>query len=158
VLNPADPENRHRALLADSEAFAIVTDAANKTQAVKVSPPGSDVVVFDPTEIQGPTDNPGVEMPAGSTAFLIYTSGSTGEPKAVMRTHRQVLHNALRQNAIMQVSAESRLTLFASLSGAQGLSTVWFALLFGAALFPFPVIQRGFNGLAEFLEQNRITI
>lgn len=158
VINPADPETRHQALLADSQASAIVTDAANKAHAAKISLPGSDVVVFDPTEIQGPTHNPGVQMPSGSTAFLVYTSGSTGEPKAVMRTHRQVLHNALRQNAMMQVSQESRLTLFASLSGAQGLTTTWSALLFGAALFPFPVIQRGFNGLAEFLEQNRITI
>jgi amino acid adenylation domain-containing protein len=157
VLNPMDPGSRHRELLYDAQAHTIVTDAEHEARAAAAALPGSDIVAFDPIAMTGRADSPRNEFDSGDTAFLIYTSGSTGGPKAVMRTHRQVLHNALRQNGVMQISPESRLTLFASLSGAQGLSTVWFALLFGAALYPFPVIQRGFNGLAEFLQRNRIT-
>ena len=158
VLNPADPETRHRQLLDDAQAFAIVTDAQNQLRAAELALPGSDVLTFDPVAFEGPDENPRLAIPAGSTAYLIYTSGSTSGPKAVMRTHRHLLHNTIRQNGVMEIGPNDRLTLFASPSGGQGITTAWSALLFGAALCPFPVIQRGFNRLVEFLQRERITV
>ena len=119
---------------------------------------GRDVILFDPAKIDGPANNPGLDIPASATAFLTFTSGSTGEAKAVMQTHRLIQHNAVRHNGVMTFTAEDRLTLFGSLSGGQGISNAWCALAFGATLCPFPVIERGFNGLADFIEQREITV
>jgi amino acid adenylation domain-containing protein len=158
VLNPTFPAARLRQLLQDAQVSAIVTDAAHQAATAELAPPGCDVILFDPTSMVGPTHNPGLDIPAGATAFLTFTSGSTGEAKAVMQTHRLILHNAVRHNGVMEFTAEDRLTLFGSLSGAQGISNAWCALAFGAVLCPFPVIDRGFNGLADFIEQQRITV
>ncbi|WP_437819688.1 amino acid adenylation domain-containing protein [Sorangium sp. So ce1078] len=42
----------------------------------------------------GPIEGPGAALRPESLAFLQYTSGSTGEPKGVMLTHGNLLHNS----------------------------------------------------------------
>ncbi|AUX32055.1 MULTISPECIES: non-ribosomal peptide synthetase [Sorangium] len=42
----------------------------------------------------GPIEGPGAALRPESVAFLQYTSGSTGEPKGVMLTHGNLLHNS----------------------------------------------------------------
>ena len=187
VLNPTDPPARLRQVLDDAEPSLLVTDLPNRAIAEQIVKPNCAVVFFEENSSGAEGVEPGLGAPAsrrrvdqdlaggtpalpgadanlnlkispGDPAFLIYTSGSTGRPKGVVQTHRTILHNAFRLTRGMKLSAEDRIILLASLSGGQGVATTWCALLNGAALCPFPAMEKGVTGLAEWLRLRRITV
>ena len=157
VLNPSDPPARLRQILDDAEPHLIVTDATNRERAQQVAPPACQTVCFE-DHSTGPSHDLEIVIAPDAVAFLIYTSGSTGHPKAVMQTHRNVLHNALRLSRGMELGAEDRIALLASPSGGQGVATTWCAPVNGATLCPFPAVERGVTGLAEWMLTNKITV
>src|SRR5262249_27402118 len=157
ALNPTDPPARLRQLIQDAEPRVIFADSANHELAGAVAGPTCELWRFEPSSTEGPARNPTIETPSADTAFLIYTSGSTGRPKAVMQTHRQIVHNMVRHSRAMEFAEGDRLALLASLSGAQGVSTSWCALLNGAALCPFPTMEKGVAGLAGWMSEHGIT-
>ncbi len=157
VLNPSDPPVRIGHVLADAEPTLIFTDALNRELAEQAGGAGQRLICFEdhPQNLQA--DAPEVQVDPGSVAFLVYTSGSTGKPKGVMRTHRDLLHQVLRFMQGRELDALHRVTLLASLSGGQGVITTWCALLYGAAICPFPVTDIGVSGLAEWMMRHRVT-
>lgn len=157
VLNPSDPEARLSHALNDSEPACIVTDNSYLALACRLASDGCKVIQFD--EVAGESEaNPDRIVPSGDLALLKYTSGSTGRPKAVMQPHCNVLHNARRLQIGLGLQPNDRSTLLASLSGGQGLATLWSTLLAGATICPFPVAERGVTGLAQWLEEHRISV
>jgi len=120
---------------------------------------------FDPTQIVLDTGLPGAldsrrPHPADpdALAVLIATSGSTGRPKAVMHSHRTMLHNVLRYTNGLGVRSDDRVAWHAPLSGGQGLVTVWTALLNGATLCPFPMVDSGAVGFSTWLRECAVTV
>jgi acyl carrier protein len=75
-----------------------------------------------------------------------------------MQPHVQHIHNVERLTRVIKVSNDDRIALLASLSGSQGVHTMWLGLLNGATLFPFPTIERGVIGLANWMSDQRITV
>lgn len=157
VLNPADPPTRLRQVLDDAEPRLIVTDAANAKLASEMAAKEIGVLGFQPTDFVS-AENPDVKIAPEALAFLIYTSGSTGRPKGVMQTHRNILHNIRRLSRGMKMTPNDKSILLAFMSGAQGIATTWTALLNGAAICPFPLMERSLAGLTEFLKERRITV
>ncbi|WP_163510266.1 non-ribosomal peptide synthetase [Fodinicola acaciae] len=90
-INPANPPDRIRWMLADSGARAVVTD---RTLAKKVD---GLPIVFPDAEMLRPIAP--VAHPRG-LAYVIYTSGSTGRPKGVMVEQRSVLRLIFGQDYI----------------------------------------------------------
>ena len=157
VLNPGDPPARLRQILEDADPAAIVTDAANRKLAGQIAGRSHRVIGYE-DPFAGPAHNPGLKIAPHDLAFLLYTSGTTGRPKGVMQTHRNMLHNVLRQTRGMELRAEDRIVLLASPGGGQGMATAWCALLNGAALCPFPAAEQGVTSLAKWLKDNQITV
>ncbi len=157
ILNPTDPPARLKVILEDAEPAVILTDESNRKLAGQIAESSHRVIRFK-EHSSGPAHKPGVRIEPGSLAFLLYTSGTTGRPKGVMQPHRNILHNALRHTRGLQLQAEDRIALLASPGGGQGMVTVWCTLLNGAALCPFPAVERGVTGLACWLKQKQITV
>lgn len=157
VLNPSDPPARLKQILDDAEAGLTLTDETNRALATEIAGPARKAFCVEAFST-GPTHNPQIKIALQDLAFLIYTSGSTGRPKAVMQSHRNVVFNARRLSRGMEIRPEDRLTLLASPSGGQGVATTWCALLNGAALCPFPPMERSVAGLADWMVQHRITV
>ena len=157
VLNLGDPSARLKQVMEDAEPTVIVTDAANCKLAGQITEPRHCVLCFE-EQSTGPTHSPRITITPDSLAFLLYTSGTTGRPKGVMQTHRNMLHNVLRHTRGMQLRAEDRIVLLGSPGGGQGMGTVWFTLLNGATLCPFPAAEQGVTGLAKWLKEHQITV
>jgi amino acid adenylation domain-containing protein len=157
VLNPSDPPARLRQVLADAQPSALVTDAANHALAQEIAQTSLRLIRLEDHR-DGPDDAPPVTVGADDLAQIIYTSGSTGRPKGVIQTHQNIIRNVLRLSRGMELSCEDRLVLLASPSGGQGVSTVWCALLNGAALCPFPMAERGLGALRQWLTEQQITV
>ncbi|MGA3142810.1 MAG: AMP-binding protein [Verrucomicrobiota bacterium] len=157
VLNPTDPPTRLKQILADASPGAIITDSANCELAAQIIEKNQRIVCFE-EHLTGPAHDPEIKVAPEAVAFLIFTSGSTGRPKGVMQTHCNIIHNVLRLSRGMRLQPEDRISLLASPSGGQGLSTMWCALLNGAALCPFPAMEKGVTGLADWMKENKITV
>ncbi len=95
---------------------------------------------------------------ADAPAYVYYTSGSTGRPKGVVDTHRNVLHNVMRYTNSLGIDRDDRLTLLQSPSFSGAVSSMFGALLNGAAIFPYDTRRRGMAGLGAWLVRERITI
>jgi len=91
-------------------------------------------------------------------AYIYYTSGSTGRPKGVVDTHRNVLHNVMRYTNSLGIDRDDRLTLLQAPSFSGAVSSLFGALLNGAAVFPYDLRRLGAARLGEWLVRERITI
>jgi non-ribosomal peptide synthetase component F len=160
VLNPTDPPER--AALIQQEVRPDVFVATEKNRKVAESFGFANTVIL-PELSKIPDDVPGPGLDGrgpgpNDLAFLISTSGSTGRPKLVMQTHRNLLHNVLRNVIGLGIGPDDRVAWLAALSGGQGLVTVWSALLTGGTLCPFPILERGLVGLAGWLDAMGVTL
>ena len=159
VLDPRwPPERLHRAR-ERLGAEAVLVDRHHRELALEAGFSPSSLIEVAERPEAGTGARVSARPAPGDLAFLIQTSGSTGSPKSVMQTHRNVLHNALvRLAGGLGIRDDDRIALLASPSGGQGLSTVWTALLSGATLCPFPVMERGVTGLPAWLNERDVTV
>ena len=158
VLDPDYPTDRLRYMLADSGAVAMVCDAMHREQARALCGGTIELIPFGASQEGSDAFEPAVRPGPNSLAMILYTSGSTGTPKGVVHTHRSVLADARNITNGWRVTERDRFLLYASLSFANSVRTIYGSLLNGAALYPFDVKQRGFAELADWLIDNRITV
>jgi acyl-CoA synthetase (AMP-forming)/AMP-acid ligase II len=156
TLNPTDPPGRLAELREAIEPHVLVTEPHLIERALAAG-------FSDAAIVSSPAGDPGeavadAAVQPDALAFLICTSGTSGRPKVVMQTHRNMLHNILRYTNGLGVTPDERIAWLASLSGGQGIVTAWCGLMNGATLCPFPIAERGFIGLADWVEQRRITL
>jgi amino acid adenylation domain-containing protein len=157
VLNGGDPFERIRDAVDHAGAVLVVADAAHRDLAVRLGTPGREAVAYEQAVGDGPACHPAITVSPAQPAFLVYTSGSTGRPKAVVRPHALVRQNAIRYARGVALQPDDRVALLASLSGGQGIGTMWITLSAGAGLCPFPFAERGIAALGDWLSERAIT-
>ena len=75
-----------------------------------------------------------------------------------MQTHRQLRRAAAAHTEAMQYTENDRIPLFAMVSTGQGSVGLWWILLNGAMLCPFPLKTRGVTGLADWIIDRGLTV
>jgi amino acid adenylation domain-containing protein len=155
-LDPAHPPARLRAAIADTGARLVLTVAAAVALAREAGA-GAATLQVDALG-QGMFDAPGLVVEPDSGAYVFYTSGSTGQPKGVLDTHRNVLHNVMRYTNTLHLAADDRLTLLQGPSFSGAVSSLFGGLLNGAAVFPFDVARAGADRIAPWLAAEAITV
>jgi amino acid adenylation domain-containing protein len=158
ALDPGDPIARLKMLVEDAEPSIIVTDVQNETLAAEFAYSGCRVLNFELENTIGPIENAAIEIPPEQAAFLTYTSGTTGRSKGVMQTHRQLRRAAAAHTEAMQYTENDRIPLLGMISTGQGSVGLWWILLNGATLCPFPLKTRGVTGLAEWIIDRGLTV
>ncbi len=157
-LDPTFSAQRLAEVLEDSQASLVVTSARIQKSALKWVTDGVQVLVVDNLAHGLATADHELSIKADAGAYIYYTSGSTGRPKGVLDTHRNVLHNIMRYTNSLQISPDDRLTLLQGPSFSGAVSSLFSALLNGAAVFPFDVHKEGVDCIAAWLRREKITI
>ncbi|MGW2228480.1 fatty acyl-AMP ligase [Streptomyces formicae] len=108
----AHERRRVRAIAADSQAGAVLTDTANLgTVEHWAAEEGLDqlpVLVTDGGELPDGSEWSAPSADHGTLALLQYTSGSTGTPKGVMISHGNLLTNAATLCSTLEVPRDAR--------------------------------------------------
>ena len=158
ALDPDFPSARVSALLVDSQAETILTDAAHISQARSLAGPGCSVLdVGALGQATGSPPDPRTIAPE-APAVIVYSSGSTGEPKGIVWPHRMQLHNAGAYARAFGLTPADRLTMLHSLAFSSGQVDTYAALLNGATLCVFDVRREGPARLAAWLDAQGITV
>ena len=156
-LNPALPPTRLAAMLEDVSPSLLVTDNEHLALARELTDRPVRVLNIATLDPGLALENPDLEVPPETLAEVLYTSGSTGRPKGVMHNHQNILHHCMRVTNYLHIGPEDRIALFASLSTGQARSTMYRALLNGAALYPRYIKAEGLADLAAWLIEEEIT-
>ena len=154
-LDPAHQPARTSEAIADTGTRLIVTTTAHARRAAQVSGTAALLCV---DSIDGRDTAPGLAVDPDAGAYVFYTSGSTGRPKGVLDTHRNVLHNVMRYTNTLHLGPGDRLTLLQGPSFSGAVSSLFGALLNGAAVFPFDVAREGADRIAGWLAAESITV
>ncbi len=115
------------------------------------------VILVDDLRTSQSTAMPVIEIPSQASAMVVYTSGTTGQPRGVLRTHEQVLANAVLGSQDLALSFASRVAHVYSVAFGMAQTILCDALLNGATLCAYPLHEGTFSGLHRFLLQEEVT-
>lgn len=148
-LDPAWPEARLAALVAELGAAALVTDREDIAGTTPVvAPEGASVPGFARASVS-----------ANDTAYVIFTSGSTGKPKAVEVRHGNLAALVAWHNDAFDVRAGTRTSHLAGLGFDASAWEVWPTLAEGGTLALVDDATRlDAAALRDWLTSNRIEV
>ena len=137
-IDPAHPEARIEAMLADARPVCVVDSVAADGQ---------------------PDTDPGVRVDPGTTAYVIYTSGSTGVPKGVLVPHSNVTRLFSSTARWFGFGEQDVWTLFHSYAFDFSVWELWGALLHGGRLVVVPPdAVRSPEDFLALLAEQRVTV
>jgi amino acid adenylation domain-containing protein len=130
-LDPALPRERLCAMLQDSNACLVVSQAS-----LAAGLPGEIVLVDRDAHIleQQNAENPMSEVSGEHLAYVIYTSGSTGRPKGVCIEHRNLLNYIYGVGERLRLDVGASYATVSTLSADLGHTTLFSSLCMGGCL------------------------
>jgi amino acid adenylation domain-containing protein len=155
ALDPALPDADLALIMSDCRPSLLVTDRANRGRAFGLHNVPAGCIVLEGGET---AQSVGLPLAPDSLAYIYYTSGTTGPPKGVCDSHRNVLHNIMRYTNSLRIGPADRLSLIQSRAFSGTVSSLFGALLNGAAIFPFDLRSRGIESLADWLADEKMTM
>ena len=157
-LDPFFPPVRLAHMLEWAEAGALITDSMHAELASSLSDGRGDALVVDRLSDGRDSSRPTLGVSPDAVVYVFFTSGSTGRPKGVYDSHRNILHNIRRYTNALTIGSEDRLTLLQASAFSGSVSSLFGALLNGAASFPFDLSREGPGRLAELIIRQRLTM
>jgi amino acid adenylation domain-containing protein len=158
ILDPQNPRERLKYMLADSGARLIVADPAHLALARELSDERITSLEFSEDRPSSSAAGLDLRVSPDDLAMIIYTSGSTGRPKGVMHTHRTVLADTFNVRNAQRIVSRDRFVWHTSVSFGGSARTIYTALLNGSGLYPFDSRRDGFAQLSDWLLRHEITI
>ena len=152
-LDRSHPRERLAALWENAGRPLVLTER----RLVPELPAAAEVLCLDELAETGPA--PFLPHPVGPAglAYVLHTSGSTGQPKAVGCTHRGVLNLLADFDRRQPLTAESRGSLWTSLSFDVSVYEIFSPLLAGGAVHIVPEeVRQGGERFLDWLAEERI--
>jgi amino acid adenylation domain-containing protein len=152
ILDSTFPRARLEAMLEQSGAAVVITDARNAPLARELAGPRRSVLEIERLD-GGPASDPELTVAPDTPLAIDYTSGSTGAPKGIVHTHRSVLHNVMRHANTFRIGPEDR-----HLALQPAITPPLYALLAGATTCPVDMHEVELAGLAGWLTEQEVTV
>lgn len=158
-LDPGHPAERNALIASDAGARLLLADRRHRDTARALAARiGRGAQVLEIEEIaDGAAVHRWATVAPDDLCLLVYTSGSTGRPKGVCQTHRNLLHAAMALTNFTGLCSEDRISLLHPVSAVAGSTTLFAALMNGAAICPFAPAEASLDQLAAWLEHERVT-
>lgn len=156
-LDPGFPRERLRAMMSDSEAEVILTDSEHLALAQELRSNHAQIINIEEVDWRPDTPNPAVPCDAMDRAYILYTSGTTGKPKGIEFLHRNLLHTTMCVTNQLFYSPSDRVSWLHSPSFGSSIVDIYNCLTSGATLYPWDTKTQGFNGMAEWVRESRLT-
>ncbi|WNO10791.1 amino acid adenylation domain-containing protein [Teredinibacter sp. KSP-S5-2] len=167
-LNPADPVNRIRYLLADTDIKVVVTEnhlvrkvtpiiqeyrEANNKAYPHVIPVNPENYADESTRWYSQLQS------AGDLAYVIYTSGTTGKPKGVMIEHQGVINLAHSRKTDFLINNKSVVLQFSPITFDASVCEIFSALLNGATLAIIDDESKiDGDKIIEFIDREKVSV
>ncbi len=131
-LDPGYPSARLQYMVNDASPVVLMTEDGKCQLDL---PAGCQVVTMKAPVIDPSHEDPGLNLSSDLAAYMIYTSGTTGQPKGAVLAHRGLNNLARWQQQTLEVSGNSKILQFASLSFDASIWEICMALSNGATLY-----------------------
>lgn len=91
-------------------------------------------------------------------AYVLYTSGSTGMPKGVLQIQKNVLHFIRVYTNNVHIAIQDNLSVFSTYTFDASVKDIYGAILNGAKVSIYDIVENGLDSLSEWLLAENITI
>ncbi|GAJ79124.1 hypothetical protein NBRGN_002_00170, partial [Nocardia brasiliensis NBRC 14402] len=163
-LDPAQPRERNRGILADCAAVVVLTSGESATVTTgEWEVPGTAVLDLDRLDLSAQPATPIRDedrlavVRLDNTAYIVYTSGSTGTPKGVAVTHAGLSAIVAATHRDHRMTPDSRVLAVAARTFDAAIFELLLAVPVGAALVIAPDDVVAGPPLAALLRAQRIT-
>jgi non-ribosomal peptide synthetase-like protein len=158
-IDPSYPVDRISFIADDASLRVILSTSGLADATCEAGCPVLDLDTTVDAVAAMPDSRPDVNSEGDARAYIIYTSGTTGRPKGVLVNHSSICAFLQLVSPIYGVTASDRVYQGMTISFDFSIEEIWPTLLAGATLVAGPNDGRRIgSGLAEFLEQNAITV
>ena len=117
-----------------------------------------EIVIIEKDTVASSGDNLGITIKPDQRCWVVYTSGSTGQPKGVIQTHRNMLHDMRTYVDGFHLSPEDRLSTLMAMTTSGGCFGALMALGNGATLGRIDVKGKGVEHMASEIARLELTI
>ena len=162
ALDPAWPDNRLRAIIADAACAGLICDGAAGQRSLIAGDRPVLLITDDAPSAESPADV-GDRAPSGGAAdalaYVIYTSGSTGAPKGIELTQGGLASLCAWHIDAFALSATDRVAHVAGLGFDASIWEIWPALCAGATLVQAPdPVRVSAPAMRDWLVASRVTV
>ena len=157
AIHPRTPAAAQQDVVREVRPELIVTTAAHEARARALASESGAVVLMEEID-RLPDENPLCTTVASDASTIFYTSGTTGQPKAVVKSHRAVLHRVWLSTQQDFITPSDRQSLLTHCSFSASESDIFAALLQGASVHAFDIAAEGLSAFRRWLEDEQITL
>ncbi|NJN81177.1 MAG: AMP-binding protein [Caldilineaceae bacterium] len=148
------PIDRLKFILEDMGCALLIADQHNREMAQTLDGNGLTALFVEDILASGDDAPISAEVGPDSLLHVTYTSGSTGQPKGVVRTHRDFLHDVRTRIQTLQLCAQDRIAGFSY--GNYNPATI--SMLTGATYYELHLRRNGSASVVQSLADHEITV
>ena len=96
-----------------------------------------------------------INISINDPACLVFTSGTTGKPNGIVYSHSTILSRVERITTDFNINNDDNISLLPSLGVNAGLRDIFSALLNGATLNIFDIVNQGTHRVPQWIEKQK---